>query len=85
MTKIVMVTWFDAHGGTRNGWRDIKDVVTVEPVIAVSVGYLMSDTKRRVVIVPHAFLDKDGKLEQGDGEIAIPKSWVKEIKVLSDD
>jgi hypothetical protein len=79
--KIVEVHWLDAHGGSRSGWRPLKDVASTEPVLAKTVGYLVTLSRKMVVVCPHV-IESDGGTD-GDGEIAIPRSWVKKIRSLS--
>lgn len=78
--KIVLVEWLDAHGGNRTGWKDLKEIASAMPAKGKSVGWMVKETEHHIVICPH-FVGEDTEL-QGDGEMSIPKSWVKAIKVL---
>ena len=78
--KIVLVEWLDACGGERRGWRPMKEVQAQEPAKCQSVGFLVRKTKTEVVVCPH--LARLGDDVDGDAELAIPRSWVKKIKVL---
>lgn len=79
--KIVEVLWLDAHGGNKSGWKKLRKIASTVPATGRSVGYLVKRTDDLVVVCPH--LVGEGKSAEGDGEIAIPKSWVKKIRVLS--
>ena len=81
--RIALVEWLDAHGGVRTGWRDMAEIRKREPVVALSIGYLVAETKTTITICPHIVTDGEGNAEMGDGEISIPRSWVRKIKVLS--
>ena len=69
--RIVRVKWLDATGGVRAGWRSLKDLLE-PPEEAVSVGFLLKQDDV-TILVPHICGD------EGDGEIAIPTAWVKDI------
>lgn len=74
--KLVAVTWSDANGGHRMGWRPMKDMVGV-PTKCVSVGFVVHDDMDCIVICPHS--TDDGS---GDGEITIPKGCILETRVI---
>lgn len=71
--KLVIVDWLDATGGTRNGWRSMKEMAVGALDSCRSVGWLLVEDKDRLVVIPHI------SAEQGDGEIIIPRSWVSKI------
>lgn len=80
---LVLVEWYDASGGHDMGWRSMEDVQKTRPALGRSVGWLIHTGKRDsmeyIVICPHTIGIKN---MEGDGEIAIPKSWVKSITKL---
>ena len=93
--KLALVTWYDAAGGERIGWRDITEVSKATPVLCYSVGFIVyRGTVERegfikgleyIVVCPHIiphFTDEEDHESVGDGEIAIPRSWVKSIQYL---
>lgn len=71
---LIECVWDDASELTA-GWTD--EIDKSEPQLALSVGFLISDTKDHVVIA----MDLD---EQGhhNGRSQIPRGMVKTIKVL---
>lgn len=87
MTKIVLVEWYDAQSGPSE-WKEMSEVISLKPALGKSVGYLVAEGKvdktSYLVLCPHVVGIGD-KAMDGDGEIAIPKSWIKNITVLLDD
>ena len=87
MTKIVLVEWYDAQSGSSE-WKEMKDVISLKPALGKTLGYLVGEGKvdkmHYIVVCPHIVGIGD-KAVDGDGELAIPKAWVKKITVLLDD
>lgn len=71
---MVEVVWNDASALT-DGWA--KDVERDEPALALSVGFLIRETKEHIVIAQ----DVDGEGHH-NGRSQIPKGMVKKLKVL---
>ena len=69
-------------------WKEMSEVISLKPALGKSVGYLVAEGKvdktSYLVLCPHVVGIGD-KAMDGDGEIAIPKSWIKNITVLLDD
>jgi hypothetical protein len=78
--KIVIIEWVDAHGGNRTGWKGLKEIESTVPANGRSVGFLVKETETHIVVCPH-FVGDEPNIE-GDGEMSIPKGWIKAIKVL---
>jgi hypothetical protein len=80
---MVLVNWLDASGGHDQGWRGLRDVKSAKPSRGRSLGFLVAtgelDGIEFLVVCPHMVGTKN---IEGDGEIAIPKSWVLDIKFL---
>lgn len=70
----VMVLWDDATE-LPAGWTD--EVEEVEPALAISVGFLIKETKDHIVLA----LDIDANGHH-NGRSQIPRGMVKSIKVL---
>ena len=70
--RICKVTWLDATGGNRSGWRPLKSLLG-PPEKVISIGFILKDADDVIVLVPHMASD------EGDGEITIPRTWVTEI------
>ena len=78
MVDIYCVVWKDAQGGANVGWRDIKELQSLEPATAISVGTLLHNDEYKLIICPHVLIE-DGKVTEGDAELVIPTSWVNSI------
>lgn len=74
MRRICKVTWLDATGGVRAGWRPLRTIGGPAETV-ISVGFLLKDDDV-VILVPHL------SGEEGDGEICIPRTWIKEVVEL---
>jgi hypothetical protein len=72
--RLVLVDWLDAAGGTRGGWKPVAEMGRDLPVRCRSVGWVVQEDERRIVLVPHLARDGDG-----DGEIAIPRDWLQRV------
>ena len=80
--RIVKVEWLDASGGIKSGWRPTTDIRKGgKPAPAVSVGFLLTDDENAMIVCPHLVGEN---LEDGDGEVVIPKSWVVKVTDLVD-
>ena len=75
--QIVLVKWEDTRGVTQE-WTDFRLLAKADPCICYSVGLVLKENKRRIVVVPHWGNDPCS----GCGEMAIPASAVRDIKVL---
>ena len=71
---LVEVIWNDASDLT-SGWK--KDIEEDEPSLALSVGFLIRETKEHIVIA----LDTDGEGHH-NGRSQIPRGMVKKMRVL---
>ena len=71
---MVEVIWNDASDLT-SGWK--KEIDEDEPALALSVGFLIRETKEHIVIA----LDTDGEGHH-NGRSQIPQGMVKRMRVL---
>lgn len=71
---LVEVIWNDASELT-SGWTD--EIEKDEPALALSVGFLVRETKEHIVIAQDT--DAEG---HHNGRSQIPRGMVKKIKVL---
>ena len=71
---LVLICWNDASALT-DGWTD--EIEPDEPKLALSVGFLIRQTKEHIVIAQD--LDAHG---HHNGRSQIPRGMVKSIKVL---
>lgn len=65
--------WLDATGGLRTGWRSLKSI-NLEPEPSETVGFLLRESKKAILVVPH----RSGP-DEGDGEICILKDTIEEL------
>ena len=76
---MVKVTWLDARD-METGWLPIKDIMNAPLAVCQEVGWMVSNTKEKGVIMRSWRVDKDDN--HGGGAIAIPKGWVTKIEYL---
>lgn len=76
--KLVQVEWSDAFGCASH-WESIEDT-RAEPVVALSVGWVMRESDGGMLIVPHRAMVPDD--EQGCGDMVIPRSCILHIREL---
>lgn len=75
LTDLVYVEWIDSRAS--NGrWHHVEDMES-KPVLMKSVGWVLSETKDHIQIVPHLG-DEDS---QGAGDMTIPKCAA--LKILN--
>ena len=79
--KLLHVTWVDSS--SCYGWQD-KEVYTkkLTPLVCVSVGFLVKETKGYIILVPHLSLYPDGTMSHRSGDIMIPKKVIQKRKVI---
>ena len=78
--RVVRVDWRDATGGVRSGWRPLSEIIKSSKVApAVSYGAVLKDEDDAITICPHF---AGNTLEDGDGDVTIPKEWVTKITDL---
>ena len=76
---MVRVTWLDARD-METGWLPIKDITNAPLAVCQEVGWMVTNTNEKVVIMRSWCTDKDDN--HGGGAIAIPKGWVNKIEYL---
>ena len=79
---MVRVSWLDARD-TETGWLSYKEIVEAPLARCQEVGWMVVNTKEKIVIMRSWCTDKDDN--HGGGAIAIPKGWVSKIEYLSVD
>ena len=77
--KLILVEWIDSHGG--QGWEPLSEL-TGSLMLCRSVGWLSSEAKGHLVIVPHLSGVNAGFRLFGRGDITIPRKCVTKITVL---
>ena len=74
--KLVLVEWLDSH--YRAGWT--TDAPDPKPLKCVSVGWLVSKTKRGIVVAPHITREDT---QQRAGEMTIPRAAIVRIQRIN--
>ena len=77
---MVRVTWLDARD-METGWLPIKEIKEAPLATCQEVGWLVTDTLEKIVVMRSFCVDKDDN--HGGGAIAIPKGWIKKIEYLT--
>lgn len=78
--RIFLVRWKDACGGSRSGWRSVEEMKETKEASVMSMGVILHQDERRILLCPHVLLDEKGEVEEGDAEIAIPMDWVISVE-----
>lgn len=76
LTKVVEVSWFDANG--RGAWGSVEEHLEHKVAPIISIGYLLKEDKDQITI----FMNQDAEAEDISQCIAIPRSWVAQIRVI---
>tara|TARA_R100000908_G_C3638231_1_gene75771 strand:- start:18 stop:305 length:288 start_codon:yes stop_codon:yes gene_type:complete len=76
---MVRVSWLDARD-TETGWLSYKEIVEAPLARCQEVGWMVVNTKEKIVIMRSWCTDKEDN--HGGGAIAIPKGWVTRIEYL---
>lgn len=81
--KLVYIEWEDSCGG--NGrWTELEEMKPDQP-FQKSIGWVMHESKRWIVIVPHISSTPDHPkvAYTGQGEMTVPKSAILRKKIIS--
>jgi len=76
MNGLELVKWVDSYGATPT-WTDVDDLGATL-LTCNSVGWVKYEDEDVLVIVPHVADETDHTLDQGCGQMTIPKCAVKE-------
>lgn len=80
LPRLVLVTWVDPCAG-HTGWQSFKRMASAEPSTCYSVGFVVVETKEKIVLSPDYSRDHNGR-DDGGTPFAIPKSTIRSIKRL---
>ena len=67
--RLVLVEWEDSHQS--RGWEELSEIRD-EVAVCRSVGWLVHDGERAVVIAPHLSVPTSGIIPQGTGVMTVP-------------
>jgi hypothetical protein len=76
---IEMVTWEDAYNEDQSSWQSV-DSIKVEPALIVSVGFLVKEGKKGIILA----MDYDGDEDNCHAWSFIPKSVIQQRVRLED-
>ena len=84
--KLVYVEWEDAFGCSPH-WTTLPgdeglEEVTVKPLLAKSVGWVIREKGTSITIVPHLSMDHAHAEAQGCGDMTIPRSAIRKMACL---
>jgi len=65
------IVWLDSFSG--GGWKELEKVKDNVSLECGSIGYVVDETDKYVIIAPHYHNDDFGDIESINGEMAIPK------------
>jgi hypothetical protein len=77
--KPVLVVWFDAV--SEDSWQDLDDAKRLELHTIHSLGFLVSEDEKKIIIAASWDRDRDGVASHW----AIPKTWLLSMKYLDID
>lgn len=74
--RLITVYWDDSHSG--RGWRPLADIRECAEVLECqSVGWIVADTKKVILLASSLSGDGERIGQQGCGDIAIPKKSIR--------
>lgn len=71
--RLCLIEWDDACSHHESGWRDIQEVNALTPSAGRSVGWIVKESERFIVLAAH-FCEGDA-----DGDICIPRGCITRI------
>ena len=80
----VLVEWEDSYGCS-SSWEDLGENESREPehMRCRSIGWLVRQSKRNVVIVPHLAENERMGIKQGCGDMTIPAASILSLTRLN--
>lgn len=85
--KLVMIEWYDSHSWGYTGWKSLKALKEdSEPLICISVGWLVDQSNGQTIIVSHIYAECEDEDEyrKATGEMIIPTCAIKEMWILEE-
>lgn len=79
--KLVLVTWIDALGCS-SSWRDKEHLADSKPLLCRSVGWILRDDDKYIVLVPHIADETQYNEWQGCGDMTIPRGMIQKVQLL---
>ena len=79
--KMVCIEWEDAYYNP--GYYDREKPETLQPILTRTVGHLISNTKKAIVVSGDRFYSK-GRPEENRHIMVIPRTMIKVVKELKE-
>lgn len=79
--RLVLVEWEDASGGMGD-WVSLDDLPVDVPYLCASVGWLVAESKDRIIIVANIATENERHERQGCHAMTIPRSMIRRIVTL---
>lgn len=83
MHELVMIEWEDSAQPV-SSWRYLTDAPPLEIIQCVSVGWVIGNSERVIMLTPNIGDYESGEGAQGTGFIRIPKSSITRIVGLQE-
>ena len=80
--KLVLIEWVDASRLTNGDWMDLKDVELPSPHKCVSVGFIATENRKGIILVPTIADVDHADNSHVYGGIMIPRGAIVSRKVL---
>ena len=77
---LVQVIWEDIVGDA--GWADIPDIKSTNTAVCCSLGYIVVNNDKKLVIMSDFIFEDNGKIKTGGGYTTIPTKNVLKIKKI---
>lgn len=81
MPRLVLIEWMDSRQ-PEPSWQRLDDIEHLESCTCLSVGFVVQETKKEIVLAPNIADMEDNEPAQGSGFITIPLCAVKSVADL---
>ena len=78
--QLVQLLWEDIVGDA--GWADIPDIKNTNTAVCCSLGYVVVNNDKKLVIMSDFIFEDNGKIKTGGGYTTIPTTNVLQIKKI---
>ena len=78
--QLVQLLWEDIVGDA--GWADIPDIKSTNTAVCCSLGYIVVNNDKKLVIMSDFIFEDNGKIKTGGGYTTIPTKNVLKIKKI---
>ena len=78
--QLIQLLWEDIVGDA--GWADIPDIKNTNTAVCCSLGYVVVNNDKKLVIMSDFILEDNGKVKTGGGYTTLPTTNVLQIKKI---